>query len=217
MVEANSNRRHANILCSTSDSTLPCLQASRHDGEFAVAFNWCGRRANRHALRLSLGRLSNTARERHVTSSLDHCGQAILASLCDHTRADLIRAPSTCRLYSGALTAATLLIPYSAAVEGLSNYAKTSLATYKGGTRQEATVFEDTAAACCTAVFVTFFGMQPIEKKLVMDQMLQRDAAKSLGHKTGFWRTVTAPGRDIYNYVRTNGNSLLRCTLLLLA
>jgi len=72
--------------------------------------------------------------------------------------------------------------------------------------RREASVQEDTAAAILTAVFVTIFGMQPIEKKLVMDQMLQREPQTgSVQKRPSLLRLLTAPGRDIAAYVRTNG------------
>ena len=83
------------------------------------------------------------------------------------------------RLYAGGLTAATLIIPYSACVEGLSNYVKACTSTSRG----KPSVQEDTAAAIATAVVVTLFGMQPIEKKLVMDQMLQREVTAAASKK----------------------------------
>ena len=51
------------------------------------------------------------------------------------------------------------------AVEGLSNLAKNSLASFKGASRAGNSIAEDTAAAMVTAVFVTVFGMQAADHR----------------------------------------------------
>lgn len=65
----------------------------------------------------------------------------------------------------------------------------------------------DVAAAVGTASIVTYLGLQPIEKKLVMDQLLEEQ-----GHsKPGAAQTVKrgnpliAPIREIYQYANTHG------------
>jgi hypothetical protein len=76
------------------------------------------------------------------------------------------------RLHSGALTAGTLLIPYSVLVETMSQQLQAMQNEANGGSSR----LQMLGAAAATSL-VASVGVQPIEKKLVMDQMLENQSA----------------------------------------
>ena len=91
------------------------------------------------------------------------------------------------KFWAGGLTAATLLIPYSIAVEAVSTL-------LNGGGAGGAGI-----AAVGGTTLVTTLGVQPIEKKLVIDQMLQTPRSETPT------ATLFKPFREISAYTRANG------------
>ena len=73
-------------------------------------------------------------------------------------------------LHSGGWTAGTLMVPYSVLVESMSQYLN-SMNDSSSGSGSQLEMF---AAAAATSV-VASIGVQPIEKKLTMDQMLESE------------------------------------------
>ncbi|EKX33125.1 hypothetical protein GUITHDRAFT_120692 [Guillardia theta CCMP2712] len=69
------------------------------------------------------------------------------------------------RLWAGGWTAGTLLIPYSIGVETLSNGVRRTTTRMLG--MEEDSMTCQVAAAAATSGVITFFGLQPIEKKMV--------------------------------------------------
>ena len=64
----------------------------------------------------------------------------------------------------------------------------------------------DVAAAFGTASIVTYLGLQPIEKKLVMDQLLEEQRhSKSAAQTAKRGNPLIAPIREIYQYANTHG------------
>ena len=105
--------------------------------------------------------------------------------------------------WSGGLTAGTLLVPYSMAVEGVSH----------------AVQFPNPWVAALTTTMVTAPAFQVIEKKLVMDQMLQdvvtaggTDTGKltaASSHRSGPLAALAAPAKQIAAYARLHGTKHL--------
>jgi hypothetical protein len=100
----------------------------------------------------------------------------------------MVEAIAQRNFWSGGWTCGTMLVPYAALVEGGSNYLKVTLQS-------------DLAAAAITTSFASL-GMQIIEKKLTMDQMLERQPVKTSS-------PLLRPFLEIQQYVRINGVSPL--------
>eukprot|EP00051_Salpingoeca_urceolata_P009792 m.118985 g.118985 ORF g.118985 m.118985 type:complete len:302 (-) comp16449_c1_seq1:128-1033(-) len=101
--------------------------------------------------------------------------------------------------HAGGLTAATLLLPYSMLVEGLSTELRSVTAGFGS-----ASPF---VAASLTAV-VAALGTQPVEKKMVMDQMLERRGKGRAGpgaSRRSSGSLLLQPARDIAAYSRAHG------------
>jgi hypothetical protein len=96
----------------------------------------------------------------------------------------MVEAIAQRNFWSGGWTCGTMLVPYSALVEGGSNYLKVNLQS-------------EIAATAITTAFATL-GMQIIEKKLTMDQMLEKQPVKTSS-------PLLRPFLEIRQYVRING------------
>ena len=83
------------------------------------------------------------------------------------------------RLHSGGLTAGTLLVPYSVLVETMSQQLQAMQASSDRDGRQ----LQMLGAAAATSLIASI-GVQPIEKKLVMDQMLESSKVDSVENST---------------------------------
>ena len=103
-------------------------------------------------------------------------------------------------LYSGALTAGTLLIPYSIAVEGLTqSFQKcdvSDVATALGLSKEHGANLGACVGATTTS-FIVAAGLQPIEKQIVMDQLLQTRKVSSAKSRNAV--------AEITRYARRNG------------
>lgn len=97
------------------------------------------------------------------------------------------------KFYSGAWTAGTLLIPYSVSVEAMTKRIQ-SYECFAGNEFAKAFL-----PPSITAGLVSFV-LQPIEKKLTMDQLLQ-----SGGYASTTRNSLLAPVQEIGNYVNKNG------------
>ena len=105
------------------------------------------------------------------------------------------------RFWAGGWTAASLFIPYAICVEGGSNAIRRTVCSTTG--IDESSWQGNVAAAVGTASIVTYLGLQPIEKKLVMDQLLQEPGA---GVAAGSRRNpLLAPVQEIYQYAHAHG------------
>ena len=109
-------------------------------------------------------------------------------------------------LHSGGWTAGTLMVPYSVLVESMSQYLN-SMNDSSSGSGSQLEMF---AAAAATSV-VASIGVQPIEKKLTMDQMLESKAAqKAVAAKhTGSTNPLLTPLREIAAYTQAEGVAAL--------
>ena len=132
-----------------------------------------------------------------VLATRRECGLALRAALEQR------------RFWSGGATAGTLLVPYSMAVEGVSH----------------AVQLDNPWAAALVTTCVTAPAFQVIEKKLVMDQMLQAElggggggrGGASSGSSGSSWQgglrrvlaPMTAPVRQIRAYARAHGAATL--------
>ena len=96
------------------------------------------------------------------------------------------------RLWSGAMTAGTMLIPYSISVESLSSWLDG-----EGGSGGVG------LGAVLGTTAVTALGVQPIEKKLVMDQMLQTQGATTA--PKGISGQLVLPMKELLAYTRMHG------------
>ena len=104
------------------------------------------------------------------------------------------------RFWAGGWTAGSLLIPYSICVEGGSNAIRRAVCSATG--IEERSWQGDVAAAVGTASIVTYLGLQPIEKKLVMDQLLEEQGRAATGARRN---PLLAPVKEIYQYAHTHG------------
>ena len=105
------------------------------------------------------------------------------------------------RFWAGGWTAASLFIPYAICVEGGSNAIRRAVCSTTD--IDESSWQGNVAAAVGTASIVTYLGLQPIEKKLVMDQLLQDPGA---GVAAGARRNpLLAPVQEIYQYAHAHG------------
>jgi hypothetical protein len=104
------------------------------------------------------------------------------------------------RFWAGGWTAGSLLIPYSICVEGGSNAIRRAVCSATG--IEERSWQGDVAAAVGTASIVTYLGLQPIEKKLVMDQLLEDQGRAATGARRN---PLLAPVKEIYQYAHTHG------------
>jgi hypothetical protein len=117
-------------------------------------------------------------------------------------------------LHSGGWTAGTLLVPYSVLVESMSQYlnsmsdsSSSSSNSEEGGGGGQLRMF---AAAAATSL-VASVGVQPIEKKLTMDQMLESGAAaKAVAARyPGAQNPLLTPLREIAAYTQAEGTAAL--------
>jgi hypothetical protein len=95
------------------------------------------------------------------------------------------------KLWAGGVGALTMLVPYCVAVEALSNLAYKESAKLK-----EDSIMAKLGAAPLTSLVIAM-GLQPIEKKIVMDSLLQTV------------HSGKGPINDLLLYARTNGLSRL--------
>ncbi|KAJ1492229.1 hypothetical protein T484DRAFT_2992349 [Baffinella frigidus] len=125
---------------------------------------------------------------------------AVLATRRENgmTLAAAVRARS---FWAGGYTAGTLLVPYSMAVESLSNEMRRKAVSIGGF--HEDDVMGHFAAASGTSVLVTFLGLQPIEKKMTMDQMLESSAQKNGAARRG--NPFLQPLVEISAYTKVHG------------
>jgi hypothetical protein len=105
------------------------------------------------------------------------------------------------RFWAGGWTAGSLLIPYSIVVEGGSNAIRRAVCSATGF--DERSWQGDVASAVGTASLVTYLGLQPIEKKLVMDQLLEEQRGSPAAAKRR--NPLLAPVKEIYQYAQANG------------
>lgn len=103
------------------------------------------------------------------------------------------------RLHSGAMTAGTLMVPYSVLVECMSQHMQAV-----GSSGEEGGGAVLVAAAAATAVVATI-GVQPIEKKLTMDQMLESRGGRGGGGPSSGGGGISQPMREIAAYTRQYG------------
>ena len=89
------------------------------------------------------------------------------------------------KLWSGARTAATMLTPYCVAVEGITTSARRA-----AGARSE----WERAALTPAVSFLVAGGLQPVEKKLVLEQLLQQSGAKQYLSLRDMLAYVRQPG-----------------------
>ena len=114
-------------------------------------------------------------------------------------------------LHSGGWTAGTLLVPYSVLVESMSQYLNSMNAESGGpqgaGSNGQLRMF---AAAGATSL-VASIGVQPIEKKLTMDQMLESEAARRAvaARYPGQPNPLLTPLREIAAYTQAEGVAAL--------
>ncbi len=114
-------------------------------------------------------------------------------------------------LHSGGWTAGTLLVPYSVLVESMSQYLNSMNAGSGGaggaGDNGQLRMF---AAAAATSV-VASMGVQPIEKKLTMDQMLESENARRAvaARYPGKPNPLLTPLREIAAYTQAEGAAAL--------
>ena len=106
------------------------------------------------------------------------------------------------RFWAGGWTAGSLLIPYSICVEGGSNAIRRAVCSATG--IEERSWQGDVAAAVGTASIVTYLGLQPIEKKLVMDQLLE-EQGRAGAAAPARRNPLLAPIKEIYQYAHANG------------
>eukprot|EP00808_Paulinella_micropora_P027295 g52305.t1 len=108
------------------------------------------------------------------------------------------------QFHSGALTAGTLLLPYSMLVETLTSTIRESVQTENMGGTEAAMM-----AAVITGI-VAAVGTQPIEKKLVLDACLEKvaGAKPAVAPTSPNWSLssqISEPFRAIRNYQQLNG------------
>ena len=115
----------------------------------------------------------------------------------------LSRAIRMKNFWSGGFTAGSLLIPYSCCVEALSNGIKSSAASSSSNsdTGAAAPAGLQLLSSSLTALVVTA-GLQPIEKKLTMDQMLQ---SKPFISKADSPNPFLRPLQEIRRYASVHG------------
>ena len=107
------------------------------------------------------------------------------------------------RFWAGGWTAGSLLVPYSIVVEGGSNVIRRTVCAATG---IDARSWQgDVASAVGTASVVTYFGLQPIEKKLVMDQLLEEQGGGAVAAKRRRGNPISAPVKEIYQYAQLHG------------
>jgi hypothetical protein len=115
----------------------------------------------------------------------------------------LVAALKQGRFWAGGWTAGSLLIPYSIVVEGGSNSIRRNVCSAMG--IDERSWQGDVASAFGTASIVTYLGLQPIEKKLVMDQLLEEQGNAAAAAAAKRRNPLLAPVKEIYQYANTHG------------
>ena len=110
-------------------------------------------------------------------------------------------------LHSGGWTAGTLLVPYSVLVESMSQHLNSM---HGSGAASDAGRLKMFGAAAATSV-VASIGVQPIEKKLTMDQMLESGRARAAvaARHGGSTNPLLTPLREIAAYTREAGAAAL--------
>ena len=110
-------------------------------------------------------------------------------------------------LHSGGWTAGTLLVPYSVLVESMSQHLNSM---HGSGADSDAGRLKMFGAAAATSV-VASIGVQPIEKKLTMDQMLESGRARAAvaARHGGSTNPLLTPLREIAAYTREAGAAAL--------
>lgn len=103
------------------------------------------------------------------------------------------------RLWSGGMAASTMLLPYSMLVETLSGSVNRRAAALGLSER------DSMAVAAATTAAVATLGTQPIEKKLVLDQMLQDSKAAAPRQPLGPLRALAAPTLELAAYAQAHG------------
>ena len=107
------------------------------------------------------------------------------------------------RFWAGGWTAGSLLIPYSIVVEGGSNAIRRAVCSASG--IDENSWQGEVAAAVGTASIVTYLGLQPIEKKLVMDQLLEEQTRSPAASNLRRINPLLEPIKEIYRYASLHG------------